>query len=264
MADQIREEITTYLKSSENISKSLSEMRNSAKTEEEKEANDRLFLHHMIHVMSETEPSKRRDSVSSEKGSNDVVVNDEITTTEIPIYDEEGNRCGVYKFFPDGKAKCFTPETGSNDVVVNDEITTTEIPIYDKEGNRCGVYKFFRTTDGKAKCSEDDCKNLKIGSLQTLKCHALKKHNIRLDVKKRKAVISEAITCNVCHNKFTRRQTLASHQQKYHQSPVPVPSSLSVPVLQVPESQPLAEERGFPNFTDTGDLFQGVFGSIVI
>ena len=228
MADhrRISEEIITYLKTSENISKSLSEMKQSARTDKEEETVNRMWIQYMDHVMSETEERIRMDSVSSETGSNDVLVYDEKVTK--PVIDQD---------------------------------SMVRFPIYDKEGSRCGTYEFLRKGDGKAKCSEEPCRNLKSVSLQTLKCHALKKHNIRLDVKKRKAVISEAIKCNVCDDKFTRKQTLASHQQKYHKSPVP--TSLSLPVLSIPEdgSQQSVGEKNLLFFSDSEDInLQDVLG----
>ena len=201
MADhqRIREEMARYFQPND-ITECLNSMRKSATTELEKETIDKMFVHHVHHLMSETEPRIRRNSVSSETSSNENLVQDENVTPTV----------------------------------------TESFPIYDKEGKRCGTYEFLRWQNGQAKCSEDACRKLKKGSLQTLKCHALKKHNIRLDAKKKKAVISEAITCNVCGLKFTRKQTLVSHLQKYHKPPVPtpassVPDSLQLPVLSVPE-----------------------------
>ena len=122
---RIREEMVTFLESPEKISESLFKMKKSAKTEEDIETVNWLWIQHMKDVISDERLRKPSDSSDTDAGSNDVLAQEEKRTT--PVTDHQDS--------------------------------TVQFPIYDNEGRACGTYEFLRTGDGKAKCSEEACRN---------------------------------------------------------------------------------------------------------
>ena len=167
----------------------LFKLKESAKSEEDKKIVDKMFILIMKNLMSESEERRLRNSSSSVTES----------TASSPSL-QQGN------------------ETSLRDA---QDATPVQIPILDQHGRSDGrLYEYIRTPDGRAKCCHDDCRRAqKPSSLQTLKCHALKCHNIRLDVKRRKAVLSESIKCSICNKAFVRQQTLTLHLKNMHKRP---------------------------------------------
>ena len=167
------------------VCQQLHKLKESAK-DEEKKIVDRMFIHYMNNLMSKSEERRLSNSSSSETES----------TATSPSF-QQGNETSL------GDAQDATP---------------VQIPILDQHGRSDGrLYEYIRTPDGRAKCCHDDCRRAqKPSSLQTLKCHALKCHNIRLDVKRRKAVLSESIKCSICNKAFVRQQTLTLHVKNMH------------------------------------------------
>ena len=124
--------------------------------------------------------------------------------------------------------------------------------IYLKEDTAvtCGQYSFALKISGKYVCLHGDCKvpysrvhktRTAAVTLQTLRCHARKHHSLYLNVKKKKAFLSQPFTCQLCNRSFVREQTLRNHMEKIH------PGS--------EESTPSAADQNFPALVPAPSLY---------
>ena len=121
----------------------------------------------------------------------------------------------------------------------------------------CGQFTYALKISGKYVCLQGDCKvpysrvhkTRTAGvTLQTLRSHARKHHSINLNVKRKKAFLSQPFTCQLCNKHFARDQTLRNHVEKFHQdseAPSLPPTDQNFPVLvrQVPAPSPLLSEH---------------------
>jgi len=104
--------------------------------------------------------------------------------------------------------------------VFNDE----SVPIFNQEGQLTdSFYHYGRSSDGKTFIckfgSQTPCSTKTKGvTRETLVNHVRSKHNIRLDLLKRKASMKpqQSFLCPVCQSKLSCAKTLKSHLKKYH------------------------------------------------
>eukprot|EP00092_Neocalanus_flemingeri_P042428 GFUD01046348.1.p1 GENE.GFUD01046348.1~~GFUD01046348.1.p1 ORF type:complete len:499 (+),score=66.83 GFUD01046348.1:80-1576(+) len=114
----------------------------------------------------------------------------------------------------------------SKATVARAPIEHMSIAILDNEKKHCGFYKYGRSTNGKSFfCFDDICKNSKLKSVtrETLRNHAMKIHLKEINFQSKTGkVIKEGLRCRSCSKPFSRKQTLADHQRKYHPDMCPL------------------------------------------
>lgn len=117
----------------------------------------------------------------------------------------------------------------------------------DKESEvQCGTFKYAMKQSGKYVCLTEACRvpysmvhttPTPAVTLQTLRCHARKRHSVHFNAKRKIAFLTQPFVCGRCNKSFVREQTLRSHLEKMH----PPPAILS-PVLAGNSGSPLYSE----------------------
>ena len=111
-----------------------------------------------------------------------------------------------------------------SEMCIRDRFKDESVPIFNQEGQFTDTfYHYGRSSDGKTFickfAGRTPCSTRTKGvTRETLVTHGRSKHNIKLDLLKRKAFMKpqQSFLCPVCQNEFSCAKTLKSHLKRYH------------------------------------------------